>query len=52
MLNEQVVKELHEKKIRVIPWTVNEVSDMIAIKKMGCDGLITDYPNRAKGIME
>jgi glycerophosphoryl diester phosphodiesterase len=52
VLNEQVVHELHEEGIRVIPWTVNEVSDMISIKQMGCDGLITDYPNRAKEIME
>ena len=32
--------------IRVIPWTVNEVKDMKALKQMGVDGIITDYPNR------
>jgi glycerophosphoryl diester phosphodiesterase len=36
------------KKIRVIPWTVNQLKDMKALKKMGVDGIITDYPNRAK----
>jgi glycerophosphoryl diester phosphodiesterase len=36
------------KKLRVIPWTVNEIKDMEALKKMGVDGIITDYPNRAK----
>lgn len=37
-------------KVRVIPWTVNEVEDMKALKAMGVDGLITDYPNRAAEI--
>lgn len=37
-------------KLRVIPWTVNEVDDMKKMKAMGVDGLITDYPNRAAEI--
>lgn len=41
------VKSLQRQKIRVIPWTVNEDADIIAIRDMGVDGLITDYPNRA-----
>ncbi|MCB0493810.1 MAG: glycerophosphodiester phosphodiesterase [Cyclobacteriaceae bacterium] len=47
-INQAKVKELHEKKIKVIPWTVNEISEMLALKGMGVDGFITDYPNRAK----
>ena len=62
LLNADRVKYLHTKtpsseknekngkKLRVIPWTVNEVKDMQALKKMGVDGIITDYPNRAKKI--
>lgn len=34
-------------KMRVIPWTVNEIEDMKQLKSWGVDGLITDYPNRA-----
>ena len=34
--------------IRVIPWTVNETKDMQTLKAWGVDGLITDYPNRAR----
>lgn len=48
LLNRSKVEELHEKKIKVIPWTVNEISDMLSLKGMGVDGFITDYPNRAK----
>jgi glycerophosphoryl diester phosphodiesterase len=57
LLNTDRVKYLHTKKIdtarngkkiRVIPWTVNQLNDMKALKKMGVDGIITDYPNRVK----
>ncbi len=41
------VKDLHAKKVRVIPWTVNEPGDMLSLKGIDVDGIITDYPNRA-----
>ncbi|MEQ9167555.1 MAG: glycerophosphodiester phosphodiesterase family protein [Fulvivirga sp.] len=34
--------------IKVIPWTVNEKSDMQNLVKWKIDGIITDYPNRSK----
>lgn len=46
LLTKQKVNYLHNKKIRVIPWTVNEDSDMLSMKAMGVDGFITDYPDR------
>ncbi len=48
LISEKAVKELHEKGIQVIPWTVNEKEDMEMLVKWGVDGIITDYPNRAK----
>jgi len=47
LIKREDVKELHAKKIRVIPWTVNEPKDMLALKGMDVDGFITDYPDRA-----
>jgi glycerophosphoryl diester phosphodiesterase len=47
LLSKDDVKNLHEKKIRVIPWTVNEETDMLSLKGMDVDGFITDYPDRA-----
>jgi glycerophosphoryl diester phosphodiesterase len=57
LLDNNTVKELKTKVVssdekkprnmRVIPWTVNEEKDMLALKGMGVDGFITDYPNRA-----
>lgn len=37
-------------KLRVIPWTVNETNEMLELKAMGVDGLITDYPDRAASL--
>ena len=49
-LDKSKVSKLNLLGIRVIPWTINDIEDMKAIKAMGCDGLITDYPNRAKNL--
>jgi glycerophosphoryl diester phosphodiesterase len=48
LLSKEKVHYLHRQRIRVIPWTVNEVSEMLSLKGMGVDGFITDYPDRAK----
>jgi len=48
LLSREKVEYLHHKKIRVIPWTVNEIKDMLSLKGMGVDGFITDYPDRAR----
>lgn len=50
LLSEDKIARLHEQGIRVIPWTVNQRDDMERLKTWGVDGLITDYPDRAKGL--
>lgn len=40
-----MVKEVHEKGMKIIPWTVNDTSSMKALIALGVDGIITDYPN-------
>lgn len=35
-------------RVRVIPWTVNDEKEMNELKEMGVDGIITDYPDRAR----
>ena len=47
LVTREMVTELHSKKMRVIPWTVNEPGDMLSLKGMNVDGFITDYPDRA-----
>jgi len=46
-LNAEVIEQCHAKGMKVIPWTVNQVTDMKQLIEWGVDGLITDYPNRA-----
>ncbi|MES2811799.1 MAG: glycerophosphodiester phosphodiesterase [Bacteroidota bacterium] len=46
LLNKKKVDSLHQKGIKVIPWTINKKDDMKRIISFGVDGIITDYPNR------
>lgn len=45
LVNEKLLKQCHAKNIKVIPWTVNTKEEIAKYKKMGVDGIITDYPN-------
>ncbi|TZF82807.1 glycerophosphodiester phosphodiesterase [Pedobacter sp. BS3] len=45
LVNRQLVEACHEKKIKVIPWTVNTKEEIDQLKKLGVDGIISDYPN-------
>lgn len=47
LLTDADIKNLHAKRVRVIPWTVNEEKDMLILKGMNVDGFITDFPNIA-----
>ncbi|MBN8664175.1 MAG: glycerophosphodiester phosphodiesterase [Chitinophagales bacterium] len=40
-----MINYCREKKIKLIPWTVNELSTMQKLKDMGVDGIISDYPD-------
>jgi glycerophosphoryl diester phosphodiesterase len=42
-----LVKQCHDTGIKLIPWTVNDKTEMERLKKLGVDGIITDYPNMA-----
>jgi len=45
LLTKTVVDGLHAHKQKIIPWTVNDKATIDHLKKMGVDGIITDYPN-------
>jgi glycerophosphoryl diester phosphodiesterase len=48
LLSKDEIRTCHNKRMRVIPWTVNDTKEMEELKSWGVDGLITDYPDRAK----
>ena len=39
-----LVASLHDKGIRVMPWTANRKHEWERLREVGCDGVITDYP--------
>ena len=45
------VAESHALGLQVLPWTVNDPRDMARLIEQGVDGLITDYPDRARRVM-
>jgi glycerophosphoryl diester phosphodiesterase len=48
LVDEEMVKQCHEKKMKIVPWTVNDKKQWAKLKKMGVDGVITDYPDLIK----
>ncbi len=52
LVEESLVHAAHARGMRIVPWTVNEVSDMIRLKALGVDGLITDYPDLAVSALD
>lgn len=46
----ELVRHAHDKGLKVIPWTVNDPATMRALLNDGIDGLITDYPDRARAV--
>lgn len=46
-VEEEQVAALHERGIRVVPWTANRQRDWERLRAIGCDGVITDYPAEA-----
>lgn len=51
-LNQQRLQRARELELRVVPWTVNEMQDMARLIDWGVDGIITDYPDRLRTVME
>lgn len=48
----QTIAETHSLRMQVLPWTVNEPSQMARLIDEGVDGIITDYPDRLRKVME
>ena len=50
-LNSAGVAEARALGVKVVPWTVNNREEMAHFIDMKVDGLITDYPDRAREVM-
>jgi glycerophosphoryl diester phosphodiesterase len=45
IVNKDIVQQCHEQGVNVIPWTVNTLEGIKALKEMRVDGIISDYPD-------
>jgi len=50
-LTADLVADAHALGLKVVPWTVNTPADMARVIDMKVDGLITDYPDRARDVL-
>ena len=50
-INSSQVKEAHDLGLKVVVWTVNQEKDIEAMIDIGIDGIISDYPDRARSVM-
>jgi glycerophosphoryl diester phosphodiesterase len=48
LVDDKLVKQCHDKGMKIIPWTVNDTKQFKKLKKLGIDGVITDYPDKIK----
>jgi glycerophosphoryl diester phosphodiesterase len=43
----EMVASLHQRGVKVVPWTPNRVREWEFLRSVGCDGVITDVPGEA-----
>lgn len=48
LVDEKLVKQCHDKGMKIIPWTVNDKKQIRKFQKIGVDGIITDYPDMVR----
>lgn len=47
----EMVREAHAARMRVVPWTINDIPTMRSLIDKGVDGIITDYPDRLRTLV-
>jgi glycerophosphoryl diester phosphodiesterase len=47
-LDVEIANEIHAAGFKIYPWTVNEPQAIINMKKIGVDGVFTNFPERVK----
>ena len=48
----EMVEQAHALGLKVIPWTINDQPTMAQLIDIGVDGIITDYPDRLREVMQ
>ena len=50
-LTAELVREARALGLKVLAWTLNDPAEMTRAIDLGVDGLITDYPDRARKVL-
>lgn len=50
-ITDALLEKARESGCTVFPWTVNDEAELLRMKKLNVDGVITDFPNLAKKIL-
>ena len=45
IVNASLIQSCHDKGIKIVPWTVNDKTEIEKLTASGVDGIITDYPD-------
>jgi glycerophosphoryl diester phosphodiesterase len=51
-ITDKLIEAAHHRGLTIIPWTVDDPAQMAQAIDRGLDGLITDYPDRARTVMD
>ncbi len=46
IVDKDFIKDTHKRGLKIFVWTVNNVDEINALKLLGVDGIISDYPDR------
>jgi glycerophosphoryl diester phosphodiesterase len=54
LVTKELVTKTKKDNLKLVPWTVNKLSDAQSLVALGVDGIITDYPNiiNKKSVLE
>lgn len=52
LIDEHLARDLRSKNIKLITWTVNEITEMKRMMEFGVQGIITDYPDRLNQLLK
>ncbi|MDW8436922.1 MAG: glycerophosphodiester phosphodiesterase family protein [Chloroherpetonaceae bacterium] len=51
LVTPELIQAARRRGMKVVVWTVNSLDEMKALKAMGVDGVITDYPNLREALL-
>ncbi len=52
LVDAELVNTAHNHGVLIIPWTVNDSAEMERLLELGVDGIITDYPDMGRDVID